>query len=330
LKPSILGLTRIFTNNSRIGKTFLILIMTLLSIGNITDGLMSTSLTVHSTGSISLVPEPGTPYKWLGARTTWNAFTMDRRENYQLIVDSIHPSYIQYQMPGEWWEIIDGEEQYWKWNRCISWGENLLNWAHQDRIYVDIAWGNMYRTDIGLGPIFQQHVDWFLGNMTYKPTWFSLDIEWTYPYDPDSPDITRIGSELEAIKAICNNYNVRFALLYTREWAWSTPFGNDYPVWGGTNWPVPPYDSPDYIDDLDNFKYGFGMKIGVIIDYAYQSWTAENIRIMCDHVDATKNMGVIGLDVVPNMFNPSLCPDFVPRINAEAQARGYITNLTFK
>ena len=273
------------------------------------------------------VPEPGTPYKWLGARTTWNAFRMDNDADYRLIVDSIHPSYIQYQMPGEWWEIVDGEEQYQKWERAKQWGENLMNWAHEDGIYVDILWGNMFRTDIGLGPTFQQHIDDFLSSLTHKPLWFGLDIEWTYPYGgEDDLDVERIRSELEAIKTICNKYGVRFILVYARDWDWSRPFWNDYPMWWGTNFPVPPYDTVDMIDELDDFQYGFGMKIGVVVDYAYESWTAENIRLIFDHCDQTQNIGVIGLDLYPNMFDEGLCPDFVSTVNAEAQARGYVTS----
>jgi hypothetical protein len=284
------------------------------------------STTIANIGTIRKpIPEPGTPYKWLGVRTTWNAFKMEDKTGYNTIVSSLHPSYFQYQIPGEWWEIVDGVEQAWKWQRAKTWAANLMNWAHQDGIYVDIQWGNMFRTDIGLGPTFQQYVNEFLSSLPYKPLYFGLDIEWTYPQGgEDDSNVTRIRSELEAIKSICNNYGVKFSLVYTRDWDWSIPFEQEYPMWWGTNFPVPPHDTVDMIDELDNFQYGYGMKIGVVVDNAYPSWTASNIRLIFDHCDQTVNMGVIGLDIYPNMFDPQLCPDFVPTVNAEAQARGYI------
>lgn len=317
----VIGRARI---TNKVVEWLVLLWVPLLIVASI-EASISHSVKINNVGIIRPIPEPGTPFKWLGVRTTWNAFPMDDDSGYKLIVNSIHPSYFQFQMPGEWWEIVDGQEQSWKWARAKTWARNLLTWAHRDGIIVDILWGNMFRTDIGLGPVFQQYVNEFLSSLTYKPQWFGLDIEWTYPYGgEDDSDVNRIRSELDAIKAICNSYGVRFTLIYSREWDWAIPFEQEYPMWWGTNFPVPSYDTVDMIDELDEFQYGFGMKIGVVVDTAYKYWTASNIRLIFDHCDTTDNIGVIGLDVYPNMFDLTLCPDFVPTVNAEAQARGYI------
>lgn len=250
-------------------------------------------------------------------------------------LNSYHPSVWQCQFPGDWWEIIGGVEQSQSWPIFLADMIALTEYSNQCNIYCMIVWGNILRADIGLGQAFLSKVDDYYGNLTAKgisvPLWFGLDEEWVA--FPTSWSSSQIKAQVDNLKTKIEGYGSRFMIAITRGWGNAghlpSSLWQQYPVWWATNFPYLDWDGPDYINALDQLAQGFGVKIGIIKNddpLLFQNWTAANIRIAFDHVDVTQKMGVIGLDVVPEMLDPMICPDFVKTVNGEAPIRHYLTS----
>lgn len=318
-----------------------------------------TSISLTNEGNISYpIPEPGTPFKWIGVRTSYNHFKYyldNAREQFDLLM-TMNPAIIQHNQWGEWWEYdeIAGDIAYYRWNQCLTTLLRLCQWTKEAGVYLMIIWGNAERSDIGLTDShpdprlhFLEHLRTALEHIVtnlgaeYLPLWWGIECEYTVPYgwDDGTCTIESKRAELEGIKNLLESYGIRFVISGWRaarwEMDWMGPystFKDDYPYMPGTNHPHSS-DPADLILTVDNYAQGFGVKTGILTykqdpadgKYMWEKWTAEAVREQLDYVDQTSNLGIWFPDILPEMLNPNLCPEFVSTVNSEAEARGYRT-----
>lgn len=326
------------------GNARLYLIVTLILIipplaNPVVNAIMTTTWTLASGGLVNYpLPEPGTPYKWLGARVYGEHFGMNKdaqasglaEANYQKIMQ-IHPRVIEYMDLCGW---FDGPSVEYKYGYSLEATEWLCARAEQDGVFVIDTWGNhlgWYGKEgepdsvwIGLGPVFQARLEDWLSKLQHRPLYIVLESEYTKP--TNGSDIEGTRTELNQCKAICEKYGVRFGLILGYKSEWMIPFNQEFPVQGGTRYPYGG-DSPHGMTDVDKYQYGFVSVSGIITPGVEELWTAEAVETVCYWADQAEKLGVIGFDIFPAMLDLAQCPDFIPTVNAEAAARGYVTSL---
>jgi len=295
-------------------------------------------------------PEPGTPYKWLGVRISYNQywFRDQERSNFDDLMQ-LRPSIIQYVTFGEWWYFDPdiNDLTMWKWNVYTKPSIlNLLTWCYDEGIYLSLIWANADRADIGFTNNnsdprchFLTFLDDFFAEVVstkgaeYLPLWFGISTEYSRS---NSTTVEGKRAELNAVKAVCEKYGVRFFVSTPYKSArWdvevSDALADEYPIQPGTNYPLTYWgETADKILIVDDYASGFGIKTGICTvesyddKYIWDYWTEQSIINQFDYVDQANNLGIYWPDVMPEMLDPALCPDFVPTILQEAPARGYV------
>lgn len=216
---------------------------------------------------------------------------------------------------------------------------NLTRYCEENNIYCMILTANYLNVaGVGLGPEFQWYINAYFDELARQginpPLYFGFDLEWVRPAG-DLNEVERIRQEVIVIRDLVESRGSKFCMIGSELPSWVRPaLLSELPWWGHTHYPVSgtldmvAYEQEIVANGWDQTH--FGIMIGLLLDdpSVYNAWTEANIVHIFNEIDKVPNlMGVAGLDVIPNMLDPNICPDFVRIVNREVTARGYITSL---
>jgi hypothetical protein len=291
-----------------------------------------------------VIPEPGSPYKWLALRwSVYGGFSGSRNpvDYMPRIIDLLHPGAIQYRCPEDFWYNNVWSRGWYE--TCIKYASDMSRICKENNIVLMTCVSNSENGNVGLGAelydptvfpadavSFQQLLHELLSAINPKPLWLVIDTEVTKPSPAEAADPALLRQHVYECKAICESYGVNFGIHQIYLSRGFEIFNNELP-WGlDTNYPLRwgAVDGVDFIRYIDNRPYGFMMKIGILSNEVIPYWTEESILNIYNTVDETEKCVLPFLDLVDGMLDPVQCPDFVPVVTREATARGYITSLT--